>query len=145
MTMEIRRATESDINFIATLESECFSLPQSHADLAAMVNDSTKTLLVALLDGEYAGYIGAYTVCRESDIMTVAAIPRFRKMGVGRALVNALFDELRGKSDALFLEVRKSNGAAISLYTSLGFENIGVRKNYYKLPTEDALLYKKDL
>ena len=55
------------------------------------------------------------------------------------------FDELCGKSDAVFLEVRRSNGAAISLYTSLGFENIGVRKNYYKLPTEDALLYKKDL
>ena len=66
-------------------------------------------------------------------------------MGVGRELVKALFSELAGVSDALFLEVRASNFAAISLYTSLGFEKVGVRKNYYKLPTEDAILYKKEL
>lgn len=145
MRTEIRRATPSDIAFIAKLEAETFSLPQSAESLSEMANGCAKILLVATLDGEYAGYIGAYTVCRESDIMTVAVLPAFRKKGVGRALVNALFDELNGESDALFLEVRASNTAAISLYTSLGFERIGVRKNYYKSPTEDAILYKKEL
>ena len=145
MTIEIRNAVKDDIDFIAALEKECFSLPQSHSDLETMVNDSAKTLLVASANGKLAGYIGAYTVCRESDIMTVAVAPTFRKEGIGKMLVTALFEHLCGESDAVFLEVRQSNSAAIKLYTSLGFENVGVRKNYYKLPTEDALLYKKDL
>lgn len=145
MKIEIMRATEKDVEFISSLEKETFSLPQSAHDFSNMLRNEDKHLLVAFANGKAAGYIGAYTVCRESDIMTVAVSPRFRKMGVGRELVMALFAELSGMSDALFLEVRASNVAAISLYTSLGFEKVGVRKNYYKLPTEDAILYKKEL
>lgn len=145
MKTEIRRACESDIGHIAALEKETFSLPQSKDDFLKMTASDEKHLLVATCDGNFAGYIGAYTVLGESDIMTVAVSPDYRKNGIGKLLVNALFNELCGKSKAVFLEVRASNSAAISLYTSLGFEKIGMRKNYYKLPTEDALLYKKEL
>ena len=145
MKIEVRKADISDIEFISVLEKETFSLPQSPDGFAEMIQNGEKHLLVALHDGERAGYIGAYTVCRESDIMTVAVSPAFRKCGIGKALVNALFDELSGVSDTLFLEVRESNSAAIALYSSLGFEKVGIRKNYYKLPTENAVLYKKDL
>lgn len=145
MKITVKKAAAEDIDFIAALEKETFSLPQSHADLEEMAENGEKNLLVAFLGGERAGYIGAYTVCRETDIMTVAVSPAFRKNGVGRALVNALFDELDGKSDVIFLEVRESNSAARALYEQLGFCVTGKRKNYYKLPTEDAVLYKKDL
>lgn len=145
MEITIKKAAGCDIDFIAALEKETFSLPQSRADFSEMSANPEKQLLVAWLDGERAGYIGAYTVCRETDIMTVAVLPAFRKKGVGHALVGALFDELKGISDVLFLEVRESNRAATALYESLGFEKVGVRKNYYKLPIENAILYKKDL
>ena len=145
MEIKIRAAEECDLDFVAELEKATFSLPESREDFSKMLADDTKILLVALCDGERAGYIGAYTVLRESDILTVAVLPAFRKSGVGRALVNALFDSLLGSSDALFLEVRESNAAARALYASLGFCEVGVRKNYYKLPTENAVLYKKDL
>lgn len=145
MKIEVRRACECDIDFIAVLERETFSLPESREDFLKMLCDGEKVLLVATLDGAAVGYIAAYTVCRESDILTVATDPAFRKMGVGRALLLALFDALHGKSDAIFLEVRVTNSAARHLYTACGFEEIGMRKNYYKLPTEDAVLYKKDL
>lgn len=145
MKTEIRNALECDIENIASLEKATFSLPQSKEGFFEMIRSDGKHLLVALCDGEFAGYIGAYTVLGESDIMTVAVSENYRKNGIGKMLVNALFDELCGKSEAVFLEVRASNSAAISLYTSLGFEKIGMRKNYYKLPTEDAILYKKEL
>lgn len=145
MKTEIRKATACDAENIAALEKEAFSLPQSKDDFLEMVKKSDKHLLVAVCDGSFAGYIGAYTVCGESDIMTVAVSKEYRKNGIGRQLVNALFGELKGKSEVVFLEVRASNSAAVSLYTSLGFEKIGIRKNYYKLPTEDAVLYKKEL
>ena len=145
MEITIKKADGRDIDFIAALEKETFSLPQSRADLEGMLSNTEKHLLVALLNGERAGYIGAYTVCRETDIMTVAVSRGFRKKGIGSALVSSLFSELSGISDAVFLEVRESNASAIALYSSLGFEKVGMRKNYYKLPTENAILYKKDL
>ncbi len=141
----IKKATAADLDFIEALEGECFSLPQSRADLVNMTGEDGKHLLVAFIGERRVGYIGAYTVCRESDIMTVAVSADCRGNGVGSALVQALFDELRGESDAVFLEVRVSNSAAMALYESLGFIKVGLRKNYYKLPTEDAILYKKEL
>ena len=145
MKIEIKKAAADDIDFIAALEKETFSLPETAENFSELIENPEKQLLIAFIDGKRAGYIGAYTVCRESDIMTVAVLPDYRKMGVGRALVSALFDELKEISDSVFLEVRESNSAAIALYSSLGFERVGMRKNYYKLPTENAILYKKDL
>jgi len=145
MKIEVRRAAESDLDFIAALEKESFSIPEKREDFEKMLCSPDKVLLVATCDGECAGYVAAYTVVRESDILTVAVEPRFRGCGVGRELLCALFDALSGESDVIFLEVRESNGAARKLYTSAGFSVIGSRKNYYKLPTEDAILYKKDL
>ncbi|MBQ4556271.1 MAG: ribosomal protein S18-alanine N-acetyltransferase [Clostridia bacterium] len=145
MKIEIKKAAADDIDFIAALEKETFSLPETAENFSELIENPEKQLLIAFIDGKRAGYIGAYTVCRESDIMTVAVLPDYRKMGVGRALVSALFDELKAISDSVFLEVRESNSAAIALYSSLGFERVGMRKNYYKLPTENAILYKKDL
>ena len=145
MKTEIRKADASDLDFIAALEKESFSLPESREDFEKMLDNPEKHLLVATLDGVRAGYICAYTVCRESDILTVAVSSDFRKKGIGRALVSALFDTLCGESDTLFLEVRQSNAAARALYEGLGFCEVGMRKNYYKLPTENAVLYKKDL
>ena len=145
MKIDVRRAAEQELDFIAALEKENFSIPEKREDFEKMLDSSDKVLLVATLDGERAGYVAAYTVARESDILTIAVEPRFRGSGVGRALILALFDALDGESDAVFLEVRKSNEAARKLYASSGFCEIGSRKNYYKLPTEDAILYKKDL
>lgn len=145
MKIDVRRAAEPDLDFIAALEKENFSISEKREDFEKMLDSADKVLLVATLDGERVGYVAAYTVARESDILTIAVEPRFRGSGVGRALILALFDALSGESDAVFLEVRKSNEAARKLYASSGFCEIGSRKNYYKLPTEDAILYKKDL
>lgn len=145
MTITVKRATEGDIDFIASLEEKCFSLPESRESLLEMTDTDGKLLLTAYCDGEAAGYIGAYTVCRESDIMTVAVSEKFRGNGIGKKLLCTLEEELMGNSDVIFLEVRESNHAARRLYTSHGFSEIGVRKNYYQKPTENAILYKKDL
>lgn len=145
MQIEVRRATASDVAFLAALEKATFSLPQSAKDFESMLNAPDKVLLVAVGDGSPVGYVGAYTVCRETDILTVAVDPAARRSGVGRQLMTALFAALTQESDAVFLEVRESNAAARALYTSLGFAEIGVRRGYYKLPTEDAILYKKEL
>ena len=90
MKIEIKKAAADDIDFIAALEKETFSLPETAENFSELIENPEKQLLIAFIDGKRAGYIGAYTVCRESDIMTVAVLPDYRKMGVGRALVSAL-------------------------------------------------------
>ena len=77
--------------------------------------------------------------------MTVATKPAFRRRGIAKEMITSLFDALSGESDALFLEVREGNFAARTLYASLGFFEVGMRRAYYKNPTENAVLYKKEL
>ncbi|PYT05667.1 MAG: hypothetical protein DMF60_11175 [Acidobacteria bacterium] len=64
-------------------------------------------------------------------------------MGVGRNLMEAAMDEARLRGGAqVVLEVRASNEAAQILYRDLGFSFVGRRRDYYRLPTEDALVMK---
>ena len=68
-----------------------------------------------------------------------------RRQGVARALIEALVSALRERgSKQLTLEVRASNGPARQLYESLGFLQVGLRKNYYRNPKEDALILRKE-
>ena len=93
------------------------------------------------------GYIGSQTVLGEADMMNVAVAPRARRQGLGRALVEALCTALRCRmrAEVLTLEVRDSNAPALALYASLGFVQIGLRKNYYQHPKEDARILRKAL
>ena len=80
----------------------------------------------------------------EGYILNVAVLPRYCGQGIGKALVNTVLDYAENNNLAFVtLEVRVSNAPAISLYTSLGFEKVGERKNYYSNPTENALLLTK--
>jgi ribosomal-protein-alanine N-acetyltransferase len=77
----------------------------------------------------------------EGSITNVATHPAARRKGLGRAVVGALLAKASELALAfVYLEVRPSNEAAIALYQSLGFETVGRRKNFYRHPTEDALL-----
>ena len=137
----IREAKACDIAEIAALEAACFSFPWSAADFETMIAAPERTLLVAEeAGGGFLGYIGAYTVAGETDISTVAVLPAARGRGVGYALVSALTAKMPGD---IFLEVRKSNLAAIRLYEKYGFKECGQRKGYYEDTGEDALIMWK--
>ena len=141
----IKKAEKSHIPRIAALEAETFSLPQSESALLGMLEKDDHILLVAEQSGALVGYVCAYTVCRESDVLTVAVAPSARRGGIGRALCEALIDALGGKSDVIFLEVRESNAPARALYASMGFAETGKRRGYYQDPREDAILYKREI
>ena len=76
----------------------------------------------------------------DADVMTMGVLPDFRGRGLGRVLMDALIDVARRwGSERVFLEVRESNAAAISLYENSGFEVVGRTKGYFHNPREDAL------
>lgn len=132
---------------IAALEVLCFSDPWPESILVHELQNPLSLWLCAVDGDTVAGYIGSQTVLGESDMMNIAVHPDYRRRGVGRALVLALCKALRKQmvASALTLEVRDSNVPAIALYESLGFEQIGLRKNYYQHPKEDARILRKDL
>ena len=132
---------------IAALEAACFSDPWPESILQKEL-DNPLSLWLCAMDGDtVAGYIGSQTVLGEADMMNVAVSPAYRRQGIGRALVLALCEALKTQMQAtvLTLEVRDSNAAAIALYEDLGFTQIGLRKNYYQHPKEDARILRKDL
>ena len=129
---------------IAAMEREYFSAPWDEASLLREL-DNPLSLWLTALDGEtVAGYIGSQSVLGESDMMNLAVRPDYRRQGVGRALVERLIWELSADNHCLLLEVRAGNDAAIALYQSLGFRQVGRRPKYYKNPPEDALILRKD-
>ena len=79
-------------------------------------------------------------------MMNVAVHPDFRRRGIAEALVLELARALKEKGNhSLSLEVRQSNEPAKKLYEKLGFEQVGLRPNYYRNPREAALILKKVL
>ncbi len=130
---------------VARLEQENFSLPWSERVLESELSNPLALWLVALDDGCVVGYVGAQIVPDEADMMNLAVDEKYRRMGIGKALVELLVEKLQARSvRSLTLEVRVSNLPAVALYEGLGFGTVGRRPNYYQKPKEDALILRKE-
>ena len=144
--IEIVKMDETHVAAIAGIEKLCFSDPWSENSIAYELTSRLSHWLVAVEDGEVVGYIGSQSVLGESDMMNVAVHPDHRRKGIAEALVNTLSADLKARDNVcLTLEVRASNDPAIALYEKLGFVQVGLRKNYYRNPKEDALILRKSL
>ena len=144
--MTIVKMNPAHVAQVAELEKLCFGTEAwSENSVASELNNPLALWLVAEEAGEVAGYIGSQSVKPESDVMNVAVAPGFRRQGIAETLVNGLVEELRREgNESLTLEVRASNTPAIALYQKLGFLQVGLRKNYYRNPKEDALILRKE-
>ncbi len=124
---------------IAEIERHCFSTPWSENQIRE--SDDSTVFFILKIEDKPIGYGGMYTVLDEGYVTNIGILPRFRGLGYGKALVNKLIDYSKEKSlSFLSLEVRISNEVAIKLYSSLGFTEVGLRKNFYSSPKEDAII-----
>ena len=140
--IEIVKMNESHVSAVAELEKQNFSEPWPDIAVRSELTNKLALWLVAL-DGEtVVGYVGSQTVLQEADMMNIAVADSHRRRGIARMLVEELIRQLDAYQ--LTLEVRASNAPAIALYESLGFTQVGLRKNYYHKPKEDALILRKE-
>lgn len=143
--MIITKMLQCHVSQIAELEKLCFNDPWSENSIASELDNRLSCWLVAIADDKVVGYVGSQTVLGETDMMNIAIHPDNRKQGIATELIGALIEALNERgSHSLMLEVRASNEPAKSLYLKLGFEVVGVRKNYYRNPREDALILRKE-
>ena len=145
MPAEIKRVTEDMLVDIAALERECFAEPWSETSLGLLVGERAVGF-AAFVDGRLAAYAGMTHVLDEGQITNIATYPDFRRQGLAKMLLLAL-DEFSKDNGIAFLslEVRESNLAARALYASCGWVDAGVRKSFYRFPTENALIMTKNL
>jgi len=138
----IVNAEEKHTEQLLDIEKLCFSTPFTKEQLLSQMPDDRHVFIVAESDdGSVLGYVGMLYVLDEGYISNVAVHPDFRRSGIADALIT----ELKAIANSLelsfvTLEVRESNEAARALYQKQGFSDVGKRKNYYTLPTEDAIL-----
>ena len=140
--IEIVRMNESHVSAVAELERQNFSDPWPDIAVRGELTNKLALWLVALEDGEVVGYVGSQTVLQEADMMNIAVADSHRRRGIARMLVEELIRQLDAYQ--LTLEVRASNAPAIALYEKMGFGQVGLRKNYYRKPKEDALILRKE-
>ena len=143
--MTINPMKKNHVAQVAALERQCFADPWSEGSIASELDNPLSLWLVAEQDGAVCGYVGSQTVLDETDMMNIAVRPDCRRHGIAAALIDELIVRLKERgSHILRLEVRVSNAPAIALYDSLGFTQLGLRKNYYRNPKENALILGKE-
>ena len=139
--IERLRSDPGDIDGCAAVERACFRAET--VDFASELGRAHARVWVARAGPGLPvhGFLVAWLVAGELEIIEVATLPTMRRGGTGRALVLAAVDEARAVHAArVLLEVRSANAAAIALYRSIGFHAVGKRRGYYADTGDDALL-----
>lgn len=144
MELTVKSAGPDMLPDIMRIERESFSDPWSLGSFASALNNPACKSYACFCDGAFAGYIMAFVISPEAEIINLAVDKNMRRNGIASCLINKLFEEaLKEKCDTFFLEVRKSNTPARELYAKHGFEELGTRKRYYRNPVEDAIVMIK--
>lgn len=136
-----------DVPALLSLERSCFG-----------GEAFSETQLRQLLSARYGVAIGIWedslllgaalleVLVPESELHSLAVLPGKRRQGLGAVLLKSALSVARRRgATEMFLEVRRSNQAAIALYERAGFASLSVRRGYYSHPREDALVMQKRL
>ena len=132
---------------MAALEKAVFGDPWSRRTFAELLGlPHVRAFVLPGRAGGLDGYAVCSAVADEGEILNLAVAQERRRKGLGRTLLECCLGWLVERGVAtVYLEVRRSNAAAIAMYEGLGFAVSGVRANYYRKPTEDAVTMARDV
>tara|TARA_B100001559_G_scaffold320161_1_gene331501 strand:- start:4599 stop:5039 length:441 start_codon:yes stop_codon:yes gene_type:complete len=139
---QIIEAAINHADCISNLEKDFFGkndISYEEVLLDYKINDYV--VYVATFNSECIGYLCASLICDELNIYNLGIKEKYRKQGYGYQLLNFTINSIQTISN-IYVELRKSNLAALNLYKKLGFEIYNERSKYYSMPTEDAILMK---
>ena len=152
LKVSIERMNEHDLVEVCAIEEmsdlSAWGWDAYHAELQSPIDT---VMLVARMESavyEYdiAGFIVARVIAGELHVNNVAVRPEFRGRSIGSALLKTTLGLAQRRHATIAqLEVRAGNEAAQKLYQRCGFEVVGRRRDYYRAPTEDALLMSRSL
>lgn len=143
MALIFRPMQVADLDNVLCIERAAYSHPWTKGMFADSL-ESGYECWVVLQGKELIGHAVLSIVCDEAHLLTLCVSPHQQRKGVGRAMLERLLLRAKAeKAEMIFLEVRESNQAAQQLYLSMGFNQIGERKNYYpdRQGREDAIIF----
>jgi ribosomal-protein-alanine N-acetyltransferase len=139
----ICKLTVEDLPEVMRIERLAFSHPWPEEAFREFVSGDS---WVIHEDDVLAGYIICHSVLDESTIVNIAVDPPRQHCGLGRAMLeHAIRFLAQAGIKHIYLDVRVSNAIALNLYLQYGFKRLGLRRNYYTHPDEDALVMVKSI
>ena len=144
--LTVRAMRLADLDEVMVIERRSFSAPWEESTFRGLMRRPSAALLVAETDDELTGYSVMWFAADEGELGDIAVVPERRGEGIGRRLLRESISVAASRGTrSLYLEVRESNDVARRLYEKVGFSVVGVRKQYYTEPAEDAIVMKLDL
>jgi ribosomal-protein-alanine N-acetyltransferase len=143
----VRQMLEADIERVTAIETASFTTPWKAATFRTLMDRSGAVLRVLETpEMPVAGYAVLWCILDQGELANIAVAAELRNRGFGSYLLDRMTEEARSRGvESLYLEVRVSNFRARAMYGSRGFEEIGVRRDYYEKPREDARILVKRL
>jgi [ribosomal protein S18]-alanine N-acetyltransferase len=137
-----RYMREEDIDQVLEVEHASFSVPWSRdAFYNELTNNQFATYIVLEENDKIIGYCGVWIVVDEAHVTNIAILPDYRGKKLGQILMSKLIEVAIEKgAKSMTLEVRVTNDPALAVYRKFGFQDGGIRKNYYSDNQEDALV-----
>ncbi|UCD17723.1 MAG: ribosomal protein S18-alanine N-acetyltransferase [Candidatus Zixiibacteriota bacterium] len=142
----IRAMTAPDVDPVTLLEQQIFPDPWPRIAFEGDLGYEDRGFIVAEYNGIICGYAGYITIAGEAHLTNIAVALEYRGKSIAKTLLNRILEIARkADCDYIFLDVRPSNEAAISLYKKYNFRELYRRPDYYRFPVEDALVMVKNL
>ena len=145
--LSYRPMLSKDLDDVMHIEERAYPFPWSRAIFQDCIN-ARYHCWVAEINGKFVGYTVFINAVEECQLLNLCIDPVLHGCGYGRQLLNYVLHSAREYDAAcVFLEVRPSNAYAIQLYESEGFNEVGIRKQYYpsRQGREDAVIYAKEI
>jgi ribosomal-protein-alanine N-acetyltransferase len=136
-----------DLEKVMCLEKSVYQFPWTERIFKDCIRVGYDCWL-AILDNRIVAHAVVSIAAGESHILNLSVTEKHQGKGIGKQFIRFLLDIARNKrAEIMMLEVRPSNIQAINCYNSVGFNEIGCRKDYYPAPNgkEDALLFAKHI
>ena len=137
----IRLAQAQDAAELAEISREALVYAWSEQDFLDSFQNPNAKVIICEEERVLLGYAVLYHAADEGEVASVGVRHSVRRRGIGRSLLQALLEQGQEQGvGRFFLEVRESNEPAQKLYETMGFLRVGVRKDFYDHPQEDAFL-----
>jgi ribosomal-protein-alanine N-acetyltransferase len=143
----VRPLLESDLDVVLAIEQRSYEFPWSRTIFEDCLRVSYCCWLLEW-DGVIAGHAVMSVAVGEAHVLNLCIDPALHRRGLGRFLLDHMLELAVGhRAQVMFLEVRPSNLAAQRLYAGAGFNEVGVRRNYYpaRVAREDAVIMARQL
>jgi len=125
--------TQSDVDVVLAIEQAVQRFPWTRSHFTDALDSGYICRVEETEEGDVCAYVVMIPVVDEAELLNIGVAQTAQRRGLGRVLLAAMLDMARERNmRRVFLEVRPSNEAAIALYRSAGFREIGMRRGYYR-------------